>query len=274
MFRFRIGLALPSTNLPLRRALERASAAGASGVQLDAVGDLAPERLSQTGRRDLRRVLAACGLELAALSCPFRRGFDDPQQLDVRVERVKQTLTMAYDLGPRLVTVFAGVLPGGADDVKNAAAIARLRDSLDAAAQHADRVGAVLAIDNGTELPATLAAFLGGFSRGGLGVNFDPATALVSGFDPAGALAELASWVRHVQARDARRGRGGRPGEETVLGGGDVDWTRLPAALEGIDYRGWLTIRRFAAADPLAEAPAAIAFLRRLGVGEAIQPRG
>jgi hypothetical protein len=53
----KIGVRLESLGLPLRRALTEASRLGVAGVQVDAVGDLAPNNLSQTGRREFLHLL-------------------------------------------------------------------------------------------------------------------------------------------------------------------------------------------------------------------------
>src|SRR6266704_162185 len=76
MNRLKIGIHLESLGLPLRKALQQASRLGVGGVQVDAVGDLSPTRLSETGRREFRHMLRAYNLELTAVGCPLRRGLD------------------------------------------------------------------------------------------------------------------------------------------------------------------------------------------------------
>ena len=53
----RIGIVVESTQLPLRSAVEAAARMGARGIQVDAVRDLAPEALGETGRREFRNLL-------------------------------------------------------------------------------------------------------------------------------------------------------------------------------------------------------------------------
>ena len=57
MNRLKIGVRLESLGLPLRRALFEAGQLGVAGVQVDAAGDLSPNRLSETGRREFRHLL-------------------------------------------------------------------------------------------------------------------------------------------------------------------------------------------------------------------------
>ena len=81
----KLGVRLESLELPFRRALLEAQRAGVAGVQFDAAGDLAPDALSQTGRREIRVRLQSHDLELAALGCDYVQGFlfSRPQPADV-----------------------------------------------------------------------------------------------------------------------------------------------------------------------------------------------
>src|ERR1700732_4353368 len=100
MKHFKIGLRLESLDLPLRKALTEASRLAVAGVQIDAVGELAPNNLSQTGRREFRNLLRGYSLELTALGCPLRRGLDSALDQEPRLEHVRKVMTLAYDLGP------------------------------------------------------------------------------------------------------------------------------------------------------------------------------
>src|SRR5262245_42299990 len=105
------GIRLESLGLPLRRALAEAARLGVTGVQVDALGDLSPHNLTQTGRRELRNLLRAHNLELTALGCPLRHGLDTPENLQPRIEHVRKVLTLSFELGPRVVIVQAGRIP-------------------------------------------------------------------------------------------------------------------------------------------------------------------
>src|SRR5690242_11767139 len=180
MSRLKIGLRLESLGLPLRRALQEAERMGVAGVQVDAVGDLAPQNLSQTGRREFRHLLRAHNLELSVLGCPLRRGLDTAENQEPRLEHVKRVMTLAFDLGPRVAIVQAGRVPEKPDDPR----AALLTEALRVLGHHGDRIGAVLALDTGLESGAVLGTFLDRFDTGGLGVNLDPANLLLGGFDP------------------------------------------------------------------------------------------
>jgi sugar phosphate isomerase/epimerase len=259
----RIAAVLESLSLPLKQALRVASTLGIDGVQVDAVGDLSPDSLSQTGCKDFRHRLRSLNLELCALGCPLRHGLADLQNLDLRLQHVKKVLSLAFDLGPRLVVVFAGPIPAEED----ARVRQVLRDSLTTLGRHAERVGSTLALATGLEPPATTAVFLEGLDCGGLGANVDPANFLARGFDPYAAVRTLHAYLAHVHARDTRAARPDRHAEEVPLGHGDVDWVEFLGALEEAGYRGWLTLRRGPCADPAGDLKAGAALLRRLGAG-------
>jgi hypothetical protein len=63
----RIGVCLESLGLPLRQGLQEIERLGVTGVQVNAVGELAPRMLSQTGRREVRHLLRPYNLELTGL---------------------------------------------------------------------------------------------------------------------------------------------------------------------------------------------------------------
>jgi sugar phosphate isomerase/epimerase len=260
MSRLQIGVRLESLNLPLRRALTEVGRMGATGVQIDAVGDLSPNRLTQTGRRELRHLLRAHNLELTAVGCPLRRGLDEAQDLEPRLEHVRKVLSLSFDLGPRVAIVNAGAVPEQPDDPRGRL----LAESLLALGRHGDRVGAVLALETGLESGAALAAFLDRFDTGGLGVNLDPANLLVHGFDVVESLRALHRRIVHTHAKDARRSTPSRAAQEVPLGHGDIDWLQFLGVLEEIGYRGWLTVERESGENRLAEVAAGVAFLRRL----------
>jgi sugar phosphate isomerase/epimerase len=260
MKRLSIGIRLESLGLPLRQGLTEAGRLGVAGVQVDAAGDLAPKNLSQTGRREFRNLLRSYNLELTALGCPLRHGLDHADNLQRRIEHVKDALTLSYDLGPRRVVIEAGQVPDDKD-------IERARVMTEALAElgrHGDRTGTVLALETGLESGEVLARFLDRFDTGGLGVNLDPGNLLVHGFAPCEAMRALNRRIVHVHAKDARRGSPSRAAQEVPLGAGDIDWLEFLAVLEEIDYHGWLTVER-ESGDKRADVVASgVAFLRRL----------
>lgn len=255
----KIGIRLESLGLPFRQALQAAEKLDVRGVQWDAVGDLAPQPLSQTGRRELRHHLANHNVELTALGCPMRRGLNVAENLEARLDHVRQTMQLAVDLGPRIVIVEAGKVADDLDSPANGL----LRDSLLALGRHGDHVGAILALETGQESAETLAKFLDRFDSGGLATNFDPANLLMHNFDPYSAVAALTRRIVHAHAKDARQASASRSAAEVPLGHGDIDWLRMLSLLEEAGYRGWLTVERETGDRKRADVSEGVAFLRR-----------
>jgi sugar phosphate isomerase/epimerase len=245
---------------PLRDGLRLASSLGVAGIQIDAAGPVAPDELSQTGRKELRHLLRSLNLELTALAVPLRHGLAVDYGLDARVGQIKKTLSLAYDLGPRVVVLFAGPLP--ADEASAAREL--LDHSLSEIDRHGGRVGAVTALEAGLEPPQLLTDYLSRFSAGGLALNIDPASLLSHGHDPAQAVQVFQQRIAHVHARDTRPHRPDRDSQEVLLGEGDIDWNQFLGALEEVGYGGWLTIKRGPSVNPARDIQAGAAFLRRL----------
>jgi len=256
----KLGVRLESLGMPVRQGLGEAERLGVTGVQVDAAGDLAPDRLTATGRREFRHLLRGHGQGLTALGCPLRHGFDTAENLQPRIEHVRKVMTLAFDLGAGVIVVEAGRIPDTANDPR----AALLTESLLALGQHGDRVGTVLALETGAESGAMLRQFLDRLDTGGLGVNYDPANLLMNGFEPLAELVALSGRIVHVHAKDARRGGASRSAQEVPLGHGDIDWLQVVGTLSAQDYRGYLTVERESGTNRAADVAAGVAFLRRL----------
>ena len=250
MSHLKIGIRLESLGLPLRGALAAAARLGVPGVRVDAVGDLSPNRLSESGRREFRHLLRSHNLELVALVCPLRRGLDTAEDQQPRIEHVRKVMTLSYDLGPRVVIVEAGAVPGEKEVERGRL----LSESLTALAAHGDRTGTTLALETGLESGEALNAYLTRIDAGSLGANLDPANLLTHGFDPYESARALNRRIVRVTARDARLVGASRTAQEVPLGHGDVEWMQFLGVLEEVEYRGWLTVT----------CEADVAFLRRL----------
>lgn len=257
----KLGARLESFGRPFRAALLEAAKLGVAGVQFDALGELSPKVLTDTGRREIRHLLRSHGLELTALACPLRHGFDRLENLDARMERVTQTLTLSADLGARRVVVEAGPVPIDA----TADAARRMTESLRSLGHHGDRIGAVLALESGLESGEALAAYLTTFTdTGGLAVNYDPANMLLHGFDPVANLLPLRGRIVHTHARDARISGASRSAVEVPVGAGDVDWMAYLGTLASLEYGGWVVVELSGNDDRMADIAAGVRFLRRL----------
>src|SRR5262245_20548299 len=110
MVRSPLSLRLPPLR-SLRDQIPEAARLGAKGVVIDAIGEVGPDRLSTTGRRDLRHMLRTAELSLVALHLPTRRPFDTVDQLEDRLKKFEQACTLAFDLGTNLVLARTGAVP-------------------------------------------------------------------------------------------------------------------------------------------------------------------
>jgi L-ribulose-5-phosphate 3-epimerase len=260
MNRLKIGLRLESLNLPLRRALAETARLGIAGIQVDAIGDLSPNNLSETGRRDFRTLLRLHNVELMAVGCPLRHGLHTTENQQQRLEHIRKVMALSFDLGARVVVLNAGRIPGADDDPR----LPILRESLTNLGQYGDRTGVVVALETGLESGSTLNAFLKRFDTGALGANVDPANLLMHGFDPYESVRALVGRIAAADAKDARAVTPSRSAQEVALGHGDIDWLTYLGTLEEVEYRGWLTIERESGDSRQADVAAAVAFLRRV----------
>jgi sugar phosphate isomerase/epimerase len=255
----KIAIVAESTGLSMRDALLAAARAGARGVEVAGVGPLAPDALTGTGRREFRNLLRSFDLELAALTVPLRRGLDDADSLQPRIERVRKSMQLAFDLGAGKVVVACPKLPGEEPDAR----AQLMRESLAALGSYGDRVGCVVALEIGYDSADKVKDYLATFDTGSLKVTFDPANFLLHGHDPLKNLPHLAGLIGHVYARDARSAGLSRGLQEVPVGAGDIDWMAFTATLQVMEFGGFVTVKRDAGENRLADITSGVKFLQR-----------
>ena len=251
MIRSPLGLRLDASR-SIKDQIRGAASVGARGVVVDASGDLAPERLSETGRREVRHALRSVEQGLIAIGLPARRPFDTLDQIEDRLARADKAFAMAYELGTKLVLARVGGLPPEEDAVRRSAFTTALREL----GRRADHRGVRFAIETGTEPGGVLGSFLDALDMPSLAVSLDPSSLLRQGIDPVSATRELASWVVHAYANDASRSSKS-PAMANPRGvgfpPGALDWEEYLGALEEINYRGYLTVWPDPNGDALAQ---------------------
>lgn len=254
-----LALRLESWRLPFREAVDATARAGAAGVCFDLLGDLDPDQLSRTGRRELTVLLASRRLALAAVGCPTKRGFDDIDKLDVRVSRLKKSLSLASELGAPLLLHPMGKILDDQHPHQRA-----FLEAVEAVAREAERVGVRFAIQVGWNPPDQLAQFLTRHERHGLAVAYDPVIMMVAGFPTYDSMTTLRPWIGVCTLKDAVRSATQIRGyEETRLGEGEIDWPRFLAALAEIEFNGFLIIESESSRRPDLDLPHALAFLQK-----------
>ncbi len=235
--RMRPAVRLEALALPIRQALERAGPLGARAILFEARGELTPAKLSGTGRRELAALARSRQLEIAGIACGLRRGLAHPDDLERRMDHVRQVIDLATDLGTNRVVLEAG--PVGDPQSEDCSHLAGLLADL---ASVAVKRGVVLALPTGLESGADLAALLEKIDSEGVGAAFDPAAQITGGFAPTGDLADLANHLALVVAADGRRARAGRSAERLSVGAGEIDWLTMLENLRDTGYTGWLVV--------------------------------
>jgi sugar phosphate isomerase/epimerase len=258
----KIGIIVESTGLTLRQSLVVAARIGVRGVQIDAIGELAPTILGETGRREFRNLLRSFDQELAALNVPVRRGVDVAADLQPRIERIKKSMQLAFDLGSRRVVVACPKLPDDEADPR----AHLMRESLSALGAYGDRIGCVVALEVGFDSAEKVKQYLASFDTGSLKVTFDPANFMLHGHDPLASLTPLAGLIAHVHARDARSAGLSRGLQEVPVGEGDIDWLAFTATLQVLEFDGFLTVEREQGTNKLADVTNGVEFLKRFSL--------
>ncbi|HID78317.1 MAG TPA: sugar phosphate isomerase/epimerase [Planctomycetaceae bacterium] len=256
----KIGVEVATLGVPLKRALPLAAQLGADGVEISARGELAPGQLSQTGMRQLRKMLEDHRLAVAAVAFRTRRGYDTPADLDRRVEATKEALRFAYQLGCPVVVNHIGQVPAEADNQT----WELLAEVLTDLALYGLHVGAVLAAETGTESGPQMARLLEKLPEAGLGVDFNPGNLIANGHNPLEAVEALGPWILHVHTTDGVCDLARRRGQQVPVGQGAVDFPALLGALGEYDYRGYFTVGDQRTEDPAEGIAQVIRFLRRL----------
>lgn len=276
MYNFPIGVIIDSFRKPIPEALKLAKQIGAQGIQVYATrGEMSPEELTGTKRRDFLNMVKDNGLTISALCGDLGRGFGNAELNPGLIARSKLILDMAVELETNVVTTHIGVTPNDPEHPRYKI----MQDACGELAAYADTLNAHFAIETGPETAATLKGFLDSLHSTGVAVNLDPANlVMVTGDDPANAVRTLKDYIVHTHAKDGVMLKktdpeiiyglvNGDPGadpayEEVPLGKGSVNWKEYLTALEEIGYKGFLTIEREVGSDPYADIKLASEFLR------------
>jgi len=258
MARLKIGVMAESFRLGVRAGIEKAAEIGADGFQVYVTGgEMAPENMTRSARREFKKFVADKGLEISAL-CVELGGYADRVALDERIERTKRMIDLGVDLDVPIHSSHIGRIP----DDPSAGERRSINEALVAIGTYAAQHGCCLACETGPEDTALMHDFLASVGSEGVRVNFDPANLVMNGFDPVRGVYELADFIVHTHAKDGvRRDDGSK--EEVPLGEGQVPWDRYIEALREIGYDGFFTIEREAGDAPVEDVVAAKHFLER-----------
>lgn len=255
----KLSVAVASFHLALRDALSAAAEVGARAVELDARSELAPGTITQTGVRQLRKLLADLNLRVSSVAFPTRRGYYALDQLDARVAATKKVLEFAHELGADYVVNRIGRVPAEGSEERRI-----LIEVLQDIASHSLRAGAWLAAETGTEAGQELAALLDQLPEGAVRADLNVGQLLLQGQSPLEAARALGSRIALVHATDARPDPVAARGELVPLGEGSADFPTLLGALAESDYQGWFVLRQPMALAPVEELRQAKRYLQKL----------
>ena len=293
---FSLRLAVPARVFgdDLRASVAASRLAGFEGVQLDAVTRaLDLTQLSQTGFRDLRHLLESQQQSAVALRAETGPdGLGPTADVDRVLDRADGVLRAAAALAVPVVCLDLGRLPPApptvvkkskvtqamagflilpepvADEPEPVAVkpvdprlVAHWQRAMGALAEIADRYGVMVAFSSALSSLAALDAVLRPVGCPWFGVDFDTVGLLRDEWTPGDAFDALGDAVRHVRARDAVVGEGGRT-KSAILGRGDVAWRTTLELLDAAGYHSAVTIDPTDLPDPKAAAVAGLKQLR------------
>lgn len=227
-------------------------------MQFDARNELQPSDISDTGLRQLRKMLDDLNLRVGSLSFPTRRGYSEPADLDRRVAATLDAMRLASQVQARVLVCNLGRIP----DDPASSEWATLSDVINTLTTHGMRLGVQLAARAGFVSCVQLADFVGSFSEGTLFLDLHPASLMAAGHSPAEFVSTLGQYVAHVHAVDSVRDFSANRHLEVELGRGSVDFPALLGGLEEYEYRGWITIERNGSAQTVEDFANAVKFLR------------
>jgi sugar phosphate isomerase/epimerase len=256
----KVGIQLASLRLPFKEALHTAARLGAQAVEIDARNELKPAEMTRTAVREVRKILEDRNMRVCALTFRTRRGYDNSEDLDRRVDATKQAMKLAYDLGASVVVNNIGRIPTD----KTSRSWQNMLDALSDLGRHGQRVGATLCAETGSESGQELLELIQALPPGSIGVNFDPCNLIVNGHSVSEAIRALAPYVLHVHAKDGVRDLAQGRGVEVPLGRGSVDFPDVFSVLEEQQYRGYFTIERDECDDPVFEIGQAVQYLKAI----------
>jgi len=262
----KIGVIPDSFRLPIKEGIKKAADLGLDGIQPYAThGELDPKNMSKTGRDDFKNFVSSLGLVISALVGDFGgHGFADAETVEWRVERTKEVIDLAVDLGVNIVTTHIGVVPEDENDI----AWKTMEQSLPEVGNYAYNKGVFLATETGPEPAELLKKLLDKIANPGLKVNYDPANlVMVAGVDPVKGVYTLKDFIVHTHAKDGIKlpdENGEKRWEEVPLGQGGVDWPEYLKAMKEIGYNGFFTIEREVGENPEADITLARDFLKKM----------
>ena len=275
----KIGVLVDSFRKGFKEGVETAASLGIQGIQAYLIdGEISVENLNSEKIAEVKKILSGNNIELAAVcgDAFFPTDFMIKEENPKRIERTKQIMQKTQELGGKIITSHAGVIPE--DDRIERYKV--MQEAFGKLSVIAEGLGVYFAIETGMETAPVLKKFLDSLGSKNIKVNLDPANfVMVTRQDPVEAVHLLKDYIVSTHAKDGKclRYEGAEKiynfaehgpinwdecFVETPLGEGDVDWDAYIKALKDIGFDGYLTIEREVGEDPTADIKLAAALLR------------
>lgn len=209
-----------------RASLQSLAENGLGGVILEAIGQLAPRELSQTGRREIRALLRSAGLQLGSVALPMRRSIAEKHDWDQRIARLTEAMNLAYKLGSTLVSISPG--PAPVENAADSIFAVHLQQLAGLAAQQ----GVTVVIEPGIEPADQHIKLIRQLGHPSLGIALDPGRLLLSGQSLERVANESHDLVRLLYATDPEF-----MGLGTFGHGKTVAWEEVKEIVEEMGYR-------------------------------------
>jgi len=279
---FKIGTLADWFGKGIVEGIRESQRCGASGVQLYAQNEFAPENLRAEKKKEVKETAAECGQEIVALCGELGgHGLEIAEDNQRKIDYLKRVTDLALELGCRIITTHIGVVPADADSEKRRV----MREACRSIGAYAAERGVTIAIETGPEPVARLKQFIDSCG-GGLGINYDPGNlVMVTNDDEVAGVKTAGAYIAHTHAKDGKMKYYAGPEEvyglfaqggieaiskvsewftETPLGQGSVRWIPYLKALRDIGYNGYLTIEREVKENAAEDIRAAVTFLREI----------
>ncbi|GAB5404973.1 MAG: sugar phosphate isomerase/epimerase [Aureliella sp.] len=255
-----IGIGISCLRQPIKKALHTAHKLGGSGVEIDLRNPAWPKELSDTGLRQLRKMMDDLNLRVATTRFPTRRGFDVAADLERRIDATKNAMRTAYRLGTRVLVTAVGYVP----EDKESPSYLQLRESLEDLARFSQHVGTMLACETGSEPVERLVELLDSIESPAIGVAFNPGSLIVQDNYSIDSIRQCAHRVLSVVACDGVRDLSIGRGLQVPLGQGSSEFPEILGVLEDVPFRGWFIVDRPSSDDLQYELSNAVKFLRSM----------
>jgi L-ribulose-5-phosphate 3-epimerase len=226
----------------LQRHMEAVAAIGCTSVQPWIVNVeytpcvLDPEVGSERDRNAAVKAAKELGLSFSGFCAQLKGsktygGLEEKDGLEWRIEKTKQALTGAAEMGGPVITTHAGLIPEDTEDP----AYQTLLRSVGEIAKHAEKVGVYFALETGQETPQALAHFIKKIGNPYLKVNYDPCNLLRFGSQQGvvAGVAILKDYIVHTHAKDWNPQT-----KRATCGQGLVPWREYISALKQVGYDG------------------------------------